>query len=72
MTDPVFISVEVKDFENIINRARECAEDLIAEVEAANPGDDPVTVRRRKRDTEAARWLLSSLPALCVKYRVDA
>lgn len=70
MSDPVKIGVEVKDFENILRYARECAEDLIAEVDAANPGDHPVTVRRRDRDTMAARWLLSAIPALCVKYEV--
>ena len=71
MTNPVTMAVEVKDLETLMTRARECAEDLVAEVEAANPGDHPVTVRRRQRDTEAARWLLSALPALAVKYRVD-
>ena len=71
MGDPAMYQIEVKDFENIITKARECAEDLIAEVEAANPGDHPATVRRRNRDTEAARWLLSALPAFCIKYRIE-
>ena len=70
MSDPVKIGVEVKDMENLIRYARECAEDLIAEVEAANPGDHPVTVRRRQRDTMPARWLLSASPALSIKYEV--
>ena len=70
MSDPVRIGVEVKDMENLLQYARECAEDLIAEVEAANPGDHPVTVRMRQRDTMAARWLLSAIPALCIKYEV--
>ena len=63
--------VEIGDLENLMSYARRCAEDLIAEVEGANPGDHPVTVRRRERDTSEARWLLSALPALKIKYNVD-
>ena len=66
----VCMSVEVKDLENLFSRAQACAEDLIAEIEAANPGDHPVTVRRRDRDTIEARWIISAIPALRVKYRV--
>ncbi|MEM6934573.1 MAG: hypothetical protein AAF526_13475 [Pseudomonadota bacterium] len=62
--------IETKDLENIFIRARQCAEDLIAEVEGANPGDHPVTVRRRERDTVDARWLLEALPALASKYDI--
>ena len=64
-------SIDVKDLENLFRSSRECAEDLIAEVEDANPGDDPVTVRRRNRDTKEARWLLSALPALAMKYDIE-
>lgn len=72
MVEPVCQSVEVKDLENLFRFARECAEDLMVEVERANPGDHPVTVRRRHRDTESARWLLSALPALAMKYRIES
>lgn len=71
-SEPVSKRVEVKDLENLFQRAQECAEDLVAEVAAANPGDHPVTVRRRNRDTESARWLLSALPALRIKYNVES
>lgn len=70
MSTPVYFQVEVKDLENLLARAQACAEDLVAEIEAANPGDHPVTVRRRERDTVEARWLLSAIPALRVKYGV--
>lgn len=72
MGNPVCVPVEVKDLENLFRYARECAEDLVAEVEAANPGDHPVVIRKRQRDTQGARWLLSALPALAIKYRVES
>ena len=71
MADRAKVAIETKDIENLIARAKECAEDLIAEIEAANPGNHPVTVRRRNRDTEAARWILSAIPALCLKYGIE-
>lgn len=69
--DPTVVAMELKDLENLVSRAQACAEDLVAEVEAANPGDHPVTVRRRERDTSEARWLLSALPALRMKYMLE-
>ena len=68
----VTMAVDIKDLENLLNFAEACAEDLVSEVEAQNPGDHPVTVRRRERDTIEARWLLSAIPALRVKYGVQA
>lgn len=65
------VGVDPKDLENVFNYARRCAEDLVAEAEARNPGNHPVTVRRRERDTSEARWLLSALPALAAKYDVE-
>jgi hypothetical protein len=71
MTEPLKVIVERRELETLLRRARECAEDLIVEVEQANPGNHPVTVRRRERDTETARLLLSELPDLARKYHVD-
>ena len=68
----VSVQIELKDLENLIERAQRCAEDLVAEVERSNPGNDPVTIRRRERDLTEARWLLSAIPALKVKYNYSA
>ena len=69
---PVTVQIELKDLENLIERAQRCAEDLVVEVERSSPGDDPVVVRRRERDLIEARWLLSAIPALKVKYNYSA
>lgn len=71
MAGPVCKEIEVKDLENLMSRAQHCAEDLVAEVEARSSGTAPGAHRRQSRDTEHARWLLSALPALRLKYGID-
>lgn len=61
---PVSIAVEVKPMLRLLILARRCAEDLIAEVEGANPGEHPVTLRKVARDTQDARALLALLDEL--------
>lgn len=56
--------VSVDLLHRIVATAQEVAEDLIAEVEARDPGDHPVSIRKRNRDTEAARDLLVLVAAL--------
>ncbi len=65
---PVTVQVELADFVNIIEKAEECAQDLIAEVEANYPGDHPVSLRRKKRDQEVGDWIISAISAYRVKY----
>lgn len=69
-TTKIEIAVELSDFALILNRALEVAQDLEAAVNAEYPDDSPTSVRRRKRDSETARWLQSAIPAFRVKYRV--
>lgn len=68
---PVCIEVERRDLENLMMRAQHCAEDLISEVAARRSDAVPGAERRQQRDTEHARWLLSALPALRMRYRID-
>ena len=71
MNDPVQIRLDVKDVENLMDYAQRCAEDLLVAGRALHPGDDSVSIRHRDRATVEARWLLSALPALRVKYGVS-
>jgi len=71
MTSPVRIEIELADISNLIEKAQECAEDLIAEVDAKYPDNDPVSVRRRHRDSEVGRWLVSAISAYRIKYPLD-
>ena len=68
MTDPVCVSVELKDLENLVRFAQECAEDLEVEVAKNITGNDPISLRHKSRATTASRWLLSAIPALRIKY----
>ena len=70
MGEPVTIQVELSDFAAILNRALEAAEDLEVVVNANYPSDNPTSARRRKNDTETARWLQSAIPAFRIKYGV--
>lgn len=68
---PVKINVELNDLKLLMDLAQMCAEDLVAEIEAANPGDHPVTVRKRNRDLADARKLLESIPGMRAHYGVE-
>ena len=59
---PTMVGVEVNTLKRLLIAALEVAQDLEAEVGARYPADDPTSVRRRSRETEAARWLQSAIP----------
>jgi hypothetical protein len=66
---PLAISMELKDLKDLLFHAEKCAEDLVAEIETRHPKtDDPIAHRRRERDLVEARWLLSNIPKLQIKY----
>jgi hypothetical protein len=61
----VIVEVEKELMDRIVAKARECAEDLKAEVCARYPGDAddmyPTDARRRERDLQPANDLMSLL-----------
>lgn len=73
MNNPVRVQAEISEFERILGIWEECAEDLLAAVDAEYPDRDkhPVQSRRHKRDSEVARLSLSMIPALRLKYDVE-
>lgn len=70
MATPVSIEVELSDFVNLAEKAEECAQDLIAEVDARYQDDSPTSARRRERDSAVGRWIFGAVAAYRIKYDV--
>lgn len=65
MADPVTISVPLEELRALVRAARECAEDLQAEIDTKYPEDQraeqPTSNRRWLRDGAVATELLASV-----------
>ncbi|MCP5004868.1 MAG: hypothetical protein GY941_13135 [Planctomycetes bacterium] len=68
MTDRVHITVDLENLKTILRLSRECAEDLVLEIEDRYQGDHPVTIRRRNRDLEAPRLLMDKITKTTQDY----
>ncbi len=63
-----FYQIKVKDLELLLERAQECAEDLICEIKNRHHGQDLVTTRRMERELRYPQLLLDTVSLFKINY----